>query len=285
MNDESTLIPPEDWLERTNEELSANEVPHIRRPMDAWIAWSMHTATSLSLTDPPIKRIFAWFEKHSPEGSQKIGLMFTGSYYFDASFWPVTVCPIVGTVRIDPWKSLSTMPDAIKARLFESDQTQDFVSLWMDCVDYGLGFDEVISASPDDFAIELLISANQQLRSGISMLHQRHPNPNALESARMATEMFLKAYLARHAALTNDDARGRLGHDLGKALKEILKLDPKVEIANISEHLAVFPRVGDRYKGSDHSRRDLWLGYQIAQFAGTFVVRKFGGRDVRKQSK
>lgn len=283
MTEQSKLSPPDEWLERINEVLSDNEVPHIRRPMEAWREWSMETGVSLALNDPDVKRIFAWFAENAPEGAHNVGSMYVGSYYFDASFWPVTIWPIFGTVRINGRNALTTMPDPIRQRLFNGGQLQDYISVWMDCVDYGLGFDETVSSSSTDFSLELLRSADQQIRSTVTVLHQRHPNPKALESARMATEMFLKSYLARHAGLTEDDARKRIGHDLTKALDEVLRLDLRSEIGNISQHLSVFPIVGDRYKGSDYPPQNLWTGYQIAQFTGTFVVRSLSGRDIRKQ--
>ena len=282
-NEESRLDPPDTWLVQMNELLSANDVPHVRRPMDAWREWSMKTGVSLGLNDPSVRRIFEWFEKNAPEGSHNIGSMYVGTYYFDACFWPITIWHIFGTVRVDSRDSLTTMPDAIKARLFISDKMQDFISVWADCADYGLGFDEIISKSETDFAMELLRSADQQLRSTVTVLHQRHPNPKAMESSRMATEMFLKSFLARHAGLTAEDAQNKLRHNLNNALSEVLKVDANSEIANVGPHLGVFPAVGDRYKGESRGLKDLWRGYQIAQFSGTFVVRNFSGRDIRKR--
>lgn len=283
MSEQPQLSPPDEWLEKINAELSAKEVPHVQRPMEAWREWSMETGVSLALNDPDVKRIFEWVAENAPEGAHNLGSMYVGSYYFDASFWPVTIWPIFGTVRIDGRNALTTMPDPIRQRLFSGGQMQDYISVWMDCVDYGLGFDDTVSSSSTDFSLELLRSADQQLRSTVTVLHQRHPNPKALESARMATEMFLKSFLAHHGGLTEDDARKRIGHDLTKALNEALSLDPSSEIGNIAQHLNVFPFVGDRYKGSDYRLQDLWLGYQIAQFTGTFVVRSLSGRDIRKQ--
>jgi hypothetical protein len=103
-----------------------------------------------------------------------------------------------------------------------------------------------------------------------------------MESARMATEMFLKAYLAAKVGLTEKEAKDKIGHNVEKALDRCLAVDNQSELQIIRQDLSCFPEIGDRYKGTDKKQSELWQGYQIAQFAGTTAVRAFTNRDVRK---
>jgi hypothetical protein len=96
----------------------------------------------------------------------------------------------------------------------------------------------------------------------------------------MATEMFLKGYLAMRAGLTEPEAK-RIRHDLAEAVNRSLSIDPTSELRLIVNDLHVFPDVGDRYKGTEPQLGLLWKAYEIAQFTGTTVCRSLTGRNVR----
>ena len=176
------------------------------------------------------------------------------------------------------------MPDLIKTRLLnDQEEVTQYISLWADCVDYGLSIDDLIKDNGANvFAQELFRSGNQQLEGTISLLLEARPNSRAIESARMATEVFLKAYLASKSGLTETEARRRIGHDLKKALDDCLIVEPQSELQAIRHGLNCFPEIGDRYKGTERTPRELWQAYGVAQFTGTTVVRSLTGRDVRK---
>src|ERR1041384_1720982 len=69
----------DEWLEQINEDLRKKDVPHKRRPWDAWREWSKHVGVSTSLGDEDVKKIFDWFEKNTKAGSQYIGPMYVRS--------------------------------------------------------------------------------------------------------------------------------------------------------------------------------------------------------------
>lgn len=279
--------PTNEWLEQINEELSKRDVPHKQRPWEAWMEWSKYAGVSSSLGDDDVKKIFDWFKKNTKAGSQYFGPMYMGSLYYDSCFWPIFIPVVFGEVQLDAAKSLRTMPDSIRSRLSRDREAFiHYVLLWADCVDYGFGIEEVTKDnSLGGFAQELFRSGNQQLSATVTLLHEEIPNPKAIESARMATEMFLKAYLAAKIGLTDDKARKSIGHDLEEALNKCLAIDNQSELQAIRLDLNCFPEVGDRYKGADKTPGELWHGYQIAQFTGTTVVRAFTDRDVRKTLK
>jgi len=276
-----------EWLEDVNEKFGRDDIPHKQRPWLAWGEWSKYTGMAISINDEIVKRIFSWFEKNTKAGSQLIGPLYTGAFYYDSCFWPIFVPIIYGNVQVNARDSLKTMPETILGRLW-SDRNKliEYIAVWADCFDYAFGFDDLLkSSTPVGFARDLLNSGDQQINATIALLLEQTPNPKAMESARMACEMFLKAFLATKAGLTQRDAKNKIRHNLEKALKECLKVDPKSELLAIQTDIKIFPDIGDRYKGTDKSLKELWSTYAIAQCAGTTVVRSLTGRDVRKKIK
>lgn len=277
----------DEWLQTINEVFSKNDIPHKQRPWKACGEWSKYTGMPVSMNGETAQQIFSWFEKNTKAGSQLIGPMYTGVFYYDSCFWPVFIPIIYGTVKINARDSLKTIPETILIRLWK-DRTKllEYIAVWSDCFDYALGLDDILkSRPPSGFGQNLLNSGDQQLNAAISLLLEQTPNTKAMESARMATEMFLKAFLAIKAGLTEKDAKNRIGHNLEKALKECLIIDPKSELHVIVKDIKRFPDIGDRYKGGDKPLKELWSNYAIAQSAGTTVIRSLSGRDVRKTIK
>jgi hypothetical protein len=276
--------PTDEWLEQVNEEFSRNDIPHRQRPWLALLKWSEVAGVSASLGDEDEKNISDWFEKNTKAGSKYLGPMFIGSFFYDSCFWPVFIPVVGGTVQLDAAKSLRTMPDSIKSRLTrDSDAFMHYMALWTACVDYGFGIEELIeNKNISTFAQELLRSGDQQLSAAITLLHEDRPNPKAVESARMATEMFLKAFLAIKVGLTEKEAKDKVGHNLEKALDRCLAADSQSELQAIRSSLNCFPEIGDRYKGAEKTSMELWQGYGVAQFTGATLVRSFTARDVRK---
>ncbi|PWT76536.1 MAG: hypothetical protein C5B59_06260 [Bacteroidetes bacterium] len=269
------------WLQNLNAEFRRNDVPPKQRPWIAWQEWATHSGESLSLNDDVVKEIFNWFEKHSKAGLQYIQPLYVGAYYYDSTFWPVVIPVVFGRVQLDARESLKTMPDAVASGVFrDRNELMDFMSFWANCLDYGFGIEGTQSAALNEFAKRLLSSADQRLTATVSLLLQNQPNSSCLESSRMATEMFLKAYLAVHSGLTENDAK-RIGHDLNEALSRCVTATPSSELRTLVNDLNVFPDVGHRYQGSEEPQGILWKAYETAQYVGATVCRSFTGRDVR----
>lgn len=277
----------ERWLEDTNEEFRKRDIPPQERPWLAWGEWAKYTDMQITMNDDVVKTIFSWFEKNTKAGCQHVGSLYTGVYYYDSCLWSVLIPICYGTVKLDARDALKTMPESIRAGLFnDRKKVSEYVSVWTDCVDYAFGLDEVKKTGGiGKFAQELLCSGDQQLRATIALLLQDGPSPKATESARMAIEIFLKAFLAVRTGLTEQEAKKEIGHNIEEALNRCLVFDAKSELKAIQAHLNVFPGIGDRYKGSDKTPKDLWRAYAIAQYAGTTVIRMLSGRDIRKTIK
>jgi hypothetical protein len=271
----------ETWLRERNAEFRSNDVPPKQRPWIAWLEWANHLGESISLNDAVVKEIFGWFERNSKAGLQYIRPLYVGAYYYDSAFWPVVIPVVLGRVQLDARESLRTMPNGVATSLFKNrNELMEFMSLWGNCLDYGFGIDHLQSASLNTFAKELFTSADQRLTATVSLLLQDPPNASSLESARMATEIFLKAYLVATSGLSENGAR-QIGHNLEEALNKCLAANPNSDLQAIKSSLIVFPDVGDRYKGIDRPQGILWKAYETAQSVGTTICRSLTGRDVR----
>jgi len=281
--DDGTDQPSDEWLKSTNEKLSREEVPHARRPWEAWLSWCEDAGVSSSLNDPDVKRIFDWFEQNTKAGSQRFGPLYVGSFYYDTCFWPVFIPVVVGKRTLDPTKSLRTMPASIKQRLQrDRHEFTHYLSVWADCVDFAFGVEACMrSACPNAFSRELFKSGTQELNETVTLLHERTPNPSAYESARMTTEKFLKAFPASKNRLTEREAIKVFGHNLIRLLTRCLEVDGKSELRAIRTELNRLPQVRERYTGAHRTNVQLWHAYSVAQFAAATVVRSVTGRDCR----
>lgn len=275
------------WLEKTNENFHKSDVPHLQRPWLAWGEWAKLTGKPIAMNDEVVGKIFSWFEKNTKAGSQQIGPMYTGAYYYDSCFWPLFVPIVYGTVKINARDSLKTMPESIGNKLWmDRIRLDEYVSVWADCFDYAFGFDDLHKTSTHgNYFNELLSGGNQQLNATVALLLERKPNSKSMESARMSAEMFLKAFSAAKVGLTDKEAKDKIGHDLEKALNACLAIDADSELKNIHHNLKLFPGIGERYKGTERTPKELWRAYAVAQFIATTVVRSLSGRDVRKNIK
>jgi hypothetical protein len=273
------LIVLLEWLERFNERVGREGVPHAGRPLLAWLDWCKETGATFGIDNPKAQEIFTWFEARSPAGSLLIRPIFTGAFYFDAYFWPVVIPKLYGAQILDAGNALVTMPDTVKARLFTNvELLEDFKALWADCLDYGPG---VLSLNPwgsvEHFWQRMLLSGDRKLRSAVGDLCCEKPGENAMQSSREACEMFLKAFLARDHGLTEEEARNpkKFYHHLSKILDRILEVAPSPIFSEAKVRLDKFPTVDDRYAGKPYANSDLWNAYKLGQAVAAEVIRSF----------
>lgn len=277
---------PDEWLELQNQRMGEEGVPYAGRPFKAIETWTVENRCSVSFPSPNADRVFSWFESHSPKGAHAIGAMFTGAFYFDAYFWKVSIPIAFGMVNIDALDCLEGMPRSVRNLLeLNPPHLTDYCALWVDLLDYAYGFDEIRRhGKTPAFAARLATSAHNELNTTVRLLTetpQRH-NPKAIESARMAAEMYLKAYLAAHATLDEAGAK-KLSHNLERTVDECGAASKGNDFEHIKRSLAVFPSIESRYAGTEYPPLRLWNAYCIAQFLGTTLVRSLTDRDSRGQ--
>ena len=277
------MLVSQEWLERTNKELSERNVPHAARPWDAIDKLSFERVGGVSIPSPVATQIFQWFEANSPKGSHLIGALFTAAYYFDAYFWKVTIPFAYGIVRMDALDSID-MPLSIKTKLTSSKtQSRDYAALWIDAMDYGYAQNDVrMSQNLNKSAKEFFASGDRELRTTVTLLVESPtPSPKAMETSRMCVEMFMKAYLCAHEGKEERELKTKFGHNLQRLIEECVKHE--AEFSRLQGLIGLFPEVGSRYKAQVYPRENLWSAYCVAQCSATIVVRSLTDRDSREQ--
>jgi hypothetical protein len=174
------------------------------------------------------------------------------------------------------------MPAETRARLAANHEASStLVELWADCFDYGYGIDDLTDRQgSSSFFQQLLRSANSELCAGVSLLLQVRPNVKAADCFRMATEMIMKALLAREAALDDAGAK-KYGHDLVALAVGCTSVKPLPQLVLVMPWIREFPEVGERYRGKEANGWDLWRLYTTAQLVAAMVVRSMTDRDTR----
>ncbi len=206
-----------------------------------------------------------------------IGALYVGSYYYEHVFWAVRIPVFFGRVNLNPFDSLVDMPPEIKKALANNaDKLKEFLSLFSECLDYGTGIDVLEGASSIDFVKNLFKAGDQQLRSCVTLLLEDRPNPRSRESARMASEMFLKGFIALKSGLTDQEAR-QISHNLDIALDICLSVDLTSNLGLIRGKLNCFPTIGERYEGTHPTKNEIWNAYRVSQFIASTITREHTG--------
>ena len=278
------MNPTEEWLKAINEKFRKEDVHPKARPFLALKAFSKQFQCDVAISSDIANVIRQWFYNNTQEGSLKIGYLYEGVYYFDSCFWPVFIQIMYSVGRtFNIFDSLVTMSDILKTEI-KSDKKElcNLRSLWVDCFDYAYGYNDIIQDSKlKGLAINLIKSADKELRSIAPLLLHDKPEPKAIENARMSVEMFLKAIIILENQWDENKIRNKIGHDLIAAGQEAFNCTHNNEIQQIMRSFALFPDIHERYSGKDWKSRELWRGYCVAQVVATIFTRLYSGRDSR----
>lgn len=158
---------PERWLIAFNAEASQKDIPHKERPWQALIEYMRETRSSFDLVDSPEAReVFEWFEGMSPGNAHIFPPLYSGVFFFDASFWRVSIPRCYGSVELDLADSLEAMPRSVRDQLFANEKSlEQLKATWADCIDYALGFQDADLSRYSDFLAGLIQSVDQELRA------------------------------------------------------------------------------------------------------------------------
>lgn len=274
----------EDWLSRLNEEFREAGVEQRRRPWEAIRRYSVEHNISLDLSSDTAKAIFDWFEAHSKPGAHGIGSLFESVYFYDTQFWSVSIPIVWGTVKLRPVESLYQMPSHLINELMTNPkQAWDFTIYWADCVDYGLGIEDLRKDSHlDQYGMQLLLSGDQELKSAIYLLSQHRPEHRAILNSRMALEIFLTSFIALKKGLTEKEAKF-IGHDLNKGFDRFIEASGYMHLEVLRDKLTLFPQINERYSKQSLNLEVLWESFTLAQSIGTLITREFGYRNTLTQ--
>ena len=245
---------------------------------------SKRLGISISMSSKESETIFNWFKDREKPGSGAVGGIYKSAYYFDSEFWAVDIPIIYGTVSIGPFEFIRNMPATTVDELARTEGAH-YLMFWADCADYAMGFDELRDNKHlNGFGIELLIAADQELRNTASLLLDTRPMSRAIFSARMATELFIKSFLALSRGLSKKEAKS-IGHNLEAGLKEFISVSGRTDGSRVADKMAVFPPIEDRYRGQLVSGSTLADAFAIAQSLGAATTREFTDRRIIEQIK
>jgi len=257
--------------------------------MEALSRWGTEHNTSVQFPSSLASEIFDWFEEHAPPGAHSVGAIFTGVYYYDTYFWKVDIPLAYGLVQLSALDALSQMPPSIKRQL-QSDHPRfyEYAALWIGSLDYAFGMSDLGNGSrlpgihSNIFAEQLTASAHKELTATVRLLTEaRTPNSKALETSRMATEMFLKAYIAIHAGLSEADAQRKFSHHLDQLAEECSRISNQSEFQQLAKDVGNFPPIKARYSGVGYDNQQLWSGYETALRTAVLFTRSLTDRDSR----
>ncbi len=271
-----TMIDTE-ILEQINSQMSKEGIPHIRRPFEAIVRLSKQYGIQVKIPSAFSDEIFTWFNRRTKPGSDFIGSLYKSAYYYDSEFWPVKIPIIYGSVALDPMTCITGMPEQIREG-FHKTRGSDYLVFWADCMDYAFGFDALArSHDLDMHGLKLIKAADQKLRSSVTLLLEARPNKSAIMRSRMATEIFMKSYIALKIGLSEKEAKD-IGHNLKKGLDQFIAASGMTHLKKFEEKLVVFPPMGERYSEQLVSSSALWDGFVVAQSFGVLVTREFTKR-------
>lgn len=274
----------EEWLKKLNKEFRDAGVEQRRRPWEAIRRYSDEFQVSIDISSGLAKQIFEWFAAHSKPGAHQVGSLYESVYFYDSSFWSVSIPIVYGTAKLNALESLYQMPKHLSAELLsDNKQAWDYMVFWADCADYGLGLDDLKKTSNlNKYGMQLLLSGDQELRAAASILKQPRPDSRAILACRMAVEIFLKAFIALKVGLTEKQAIA-IGHDLNKGFDRFIEASGFTHWEAIRSKLSIFPEIHERYKVQKAPLNLLWDGFSIAQSFGVATIRAHTDRNTLEQ--
>lgn len=271
----------EEWLNKLNREFRENGIEPQLRPLEALRRYGEEHNITTSIFSPVSKEIYSWFEAQSKPHAHEVGGLFETVYFFDSTFWPVEIPIIYGQVMLNYADCIKDIPTGVKADLCSLPKTAwDYLLYWADCVDYSYGKDDLCKYSGlDEYGMQFLLAADQELRSSISQLKERRPSSRSILSSRLATEMFLKSFIALKVGLTEQEAKA-LGHNLEKSFDRLIEITGYYQLHPMKTMLSVYPPIHERYNEQTVPLDLLWKGHTIAQSFGALVTREHTDRDM-----
>jgi HEPN domain-containing protein len=178
------------------------------------------------------------------------------------------------------------MDSGALSRLLSSKYRDVATAHFTDCLDYGLGMDDMATVAAGRTApscadgTDFFESARKDLNSSIADLMQYQPNSNSMQHSYAAIEKFMKAYLCyKFNYLAATLSRRPFGHSLEVLVAEVQNRDPTSPLGTID--LSVISPYEERYEGTTYSRSQLWEASRRAHFAASCVARAMTSRDTR----
>ncbi len=227
-----------------------------------------------------IEKIHSFFLTQTNKDRGYICAQFTGIYYFFGEFWKFSIPLVMGQRRLHAFKYLE-MPFELQKRLASDvNSVKDYAGVFFDSVDYGYGIEEVERRCPNNLSKQLFRSGDKHLHAARALLCQQQASSKAIEDARMAIEIFLKAFIVAHDGLTDDELRRQFSHDLDRLADRCIVLG-LTDLGPVKNKIVALPDVQTRYDAKERTFGELWGAYRVALAVGVAVLRPLTGRDCR----
>lgn len=278
-------VPDENFISAEDQRLAQQGVQVRVRPIRVLEAWASRPLPGwptdkkrpgIALTGPEFTVIQQWYDEHHGRDQMLSDPRYLGAFYFEGSIWKLHAPLVFGTIKVDLLKCLGEMPMLVKRRLAANHlEVQRYTQLAIDCITYHNSRDAALSSvGADTLAGERFQSADSHLQTAAASLADKRPKQASSGVARLATEIFLKSYLAHHCGKTNADLIA-LSHKLGESFRQCLAHDPNGALQRLAAPIEQYPAVGTRYDATDWTPEKLASDWATAQAAGVIVVESF----------
>ena len=281
---EAERLQARQWVEAANTRYRDEHIPPRERPFRALHELAAAWRCTIAMDSELAEFIFEYFRSTSKPGSHEIGVMFTGAFYFDASFWPLRIPFIYGLSSLDPLSCVDGLPTVVKAEIERvPNQLRLLEYFWADCCDYALGCDDLFADGQlCEKARNFLQNGDRELRSATAQLLLPQPMPRAILSLRFAYEIFLKVVLIQEKGY-DDKKLMDVSHDLVDAARKCCEATQWQEFSEFEQRVEIFSPVKDRYEGQSLPLSELWEAVQLTQKLAATVTRFYTDRNVRAQ--
>lgn len=271
---EKFVLPTENWLAETNEQLSREGMLPARRAMEAYRRWCMGSEQHMAYGGEATKIISDWFAKNTQYGIRK---PFRRSvYFYDVSFWEVSLPLVYGTVRINPLKQLRMMPASLIERLArDQEASNEYFGHFAAAYNFFVGIEKLETLKREGVQSlyqELLAAADRHLLSAtVSLLDV---NPKSIEDCRHVLELSLKALLNAVKGIEEAEFKKKYNHGLPSILKAATECVAPFALPIAESDLNLFPCIEVRYRAIDFSRQSLWRAFMLSQALATFCLER-----------
>lgn len=269
------VLPSERWLANTNEKLAKEGMVPSRRPMEAYRRWCMESQQHIGFGGEATRVISEWFSKNTQYGKEVQKPFRRSAYFYDVSFWEVSLPLAYGTVQINPLKQLRGMPAYLVDRLAKDPVAGD---------EYFEHFDSTYNFFVEIEHLEMLkregeqrlyqdflVAADRHLLSATALLLDG--NTKAIEDCRHVLELSLKAVLNAFKGIEEAQfKRNPFNHGLPSTFQAAAECVAPAVMPITVYDLSLFPGIEVRYKATRFSPQELWQGFMLSQRLATFCL-------------
>lgn len=269
------LLPTENWLAETNEQLSREEMAPARRPMEAYRRWCIESQQHIGFGGEVTRVIADWFSKNTQYGIAVKKPFRRSVYFYDVSFWDVPLPLVFGTVLIDPLKQLQMMPASLVERLAKDPEaSNEYFEHFASAYNFFVGIEQLEMLKREGeppLYQELLAAADRHLLSATALLLDG--NAKAIEDCRHVVELSLKAVLNAFKGIKEAQfKRKRFNHGLPSTFEAAVECIAPLVMPISAADLDLFPSIEVRYQATNFSRQSLWRAFMLSQTLATFCL-------------